>query len=58
MVGYDLTRKKFLVKNSFGTEWGNNGYCWMTFDYVAAEVFDIWVYDPKYPDVTNIDQSP
>ncbi len=45
MVGYDLKRRIFLAKNSFGTSWGNHGYCWIPFDYIRQEGYDIWTFD-------------
>jgi len=45
MVGYDLNRNLFLVKNSFGTNWGDNGYCWIPFNYIRQEGYDIWTFD-------------
>jgi C1A family cysteine protease len=44
-VGYDLEKKLLLVKNSFGTEWGDAGYCWMPFDYFNEYCYDIWIFD-------------
>ena len=31
IVGY--TNKAFIVKNSWGPDWGNQGYCFVSFDY-------------------------
>jgi len=45
VVGYDLPKKMFLMRNSYGADWGNEGYCWMTFDYIAREAFDTWTFD-------------
>ena len=45
MVGFDLTKRLFLTKNSFGTSWGDNGYCWIPFDYIKQEGYDIWTFD-------------
>lgn len=33
-VGYDSKKKMFLVRNSWGEEWGKKGYCYMPFDYL------------------------
>ncbi len=38
IVGYDDTRGAFLVRNSWGTQWGNRGYCWV--DYAVMERVD------------------
>lgn len=32
VVGYDEGRRAFELMNSWGTEWGNNGFFWMDFD--------------------------
>jgi C1A family cysteine protease len=45
MVGYDLNKRLFLAKNSFGPGWGDNGYCWIPFDYLEKEGYDIWTFD-------------
>lgn len=45
MVGYDLEKRLFLAKNSFGTSWGDRGYCWIPFDYIRQEGYDIWTFE-------------
>jgi C1A family cysteine protease len=45
MVGYDLEKRLFLAKNSFGSTWGDKGYCWIPFDYIRQEGYDIWTFD-------------
>lgn len=44
LVGYNLTSQQFLVKNSFGTSWGDRGYFYMPFDYMIY-VFERWCFD-------------
>ena len=44
-VGYDLNKKLLLCRNSFGTNWGIEGYCYIPFDYTRNEVMDTWVFD-------------
>jgi C1A family cysteine protease len=34
-VGYDHTQKRFLVRNSWGTDWGMKGYYTMPYDYLG-----------------------
>ncbi len=45
LVGYDDSKKAFLVRNSWGTSWGLQGYFWMVYDYVANTQLasDFWV---------------
>jgi C1A family cysteine protease len=45
IVGYDLAKQHFICRNSWGTEWGDNGYCYMPFDYLASSSLasDIWL---------------
>ena len=45
MVGYDLAQQRVLCRNSFGRDWCQGGYCWITFDYVRNEVMDMWIFD-------------
>ena len=45
IVGYDLPKKLFLVRNSFGVDWCIDGYCWITFAYMEQELLDAWIFD-------------
>ncbi|MEH2136972.1 C1 family peptidase [Nostoc sp.] len=54
VVGYDdykfiryadrkyYSRGAFLIRNSWGTEWGMNGYGWLPYDYVLAGLTAAW----------------
>jgi C1A family cysteine protease len=33
-VGYSEVDKMFIVRNSWGEQWGDKGYCYMPYDYV------------------------
>ena len=35
VVGYDIGKQMFLVRNSWGTDWGINGNFWIPFAYLA-----------------------
>lgn len=37
IVGYDDKLQAFLVRNSWGIEWGNNGYCYIPYQYIENE---------------------
>lgn len=43
-VGYNLASKRFLIRNSWGTWWGADGYFTMPFDYVTGTQYsaDWW----------------
>ena len=44
-VGYDADR--FVVRNSWGSAWGDDGYCTMPVEYVTDPVLagDLWVLE-------------
>jgi C1A family cysteine protease len=43
-VGYDDTRKAFLIRNSWGTDWGQKGYGTMPYAYLQEPLLssDFW----------------
>ena len=45
IVGYDDAKQWFIVRNSWGTGWGDSGYCYMPFDYWTNPdlASDCWV---------------
>lgn len=44
IVGYDDNNASWLVRNSWGTAWGDAGYAWVPYDYVdASDGNDFWV---------------
>lgn len=51
-VGYSDTEKVFIVRNSWGSKWGDKGYCYMPYDYLMNSRFndgDCWVFVPRVP---------
>ena len=41
-VGYSQSKKRFLVRNSWGKEWGMSGYFTMPFKYLETLAGDFW----------------
>jgi C1A family cysteine protease len=54
LVGYDLEQQQYLVENSFGSEWGIGGYCWMPFSYADQNLLESWVYYIPAPSATTL----
>lgn len=42
-VGYDDARQSLLCRNSYGVRWGNEGYFWMSYDFMYEYARDFWV---------------
>jgi C1A family cysteine protease len=44
VVGYNDTNKVFIVRNSWGTGWGDKGYCYIPYTYLSSRKYtsDLW----------------
>ena len=42
IYGYDDTKKQYLIMNSWGTGWGDNGYFHAPYDFVKLYGSDFW----------------
>ena len=40
IVGYNDRQRVFIVRNSWGTGWGVDGYCYLSYDYVCNPEFN------------------
>jgi len=47
VVGYDDAKKWFKFKNSWGKTWGDGGYGYMSYDYMAEYLMDVWCAHDK-----------
>ena len=45
IMGYDDSTNMFLIKNSYGNNWGDNGYGYLPYDYVSNYGFERWCFD-------------
>ena len=44
IVGYDDVKSRFIVRNSWGTNWGDRGYFYMPYAYATTALMsDLWV---------------
>lgn len=44
IVGYDDNNRRWIVRNSWGTYWGDKGYAYVPYDYLdASDANDFWV---------------
>src|SRR5207302_6720236 len=43
-VGFSDRDRVFVVRNSWGTDWGDGGYCYIPYDYLASDDYtdDCW----------------
>ncbi|CAF0778658.1 unnamed protein product [Adineta ricciae] len=43
-VGYSDQSQSFIVRNSWGEDWGDRGYCYIPYDYLTDSdlCFDVW----------------
>jgi hypothetical protein len=51
-VGYNESEKVFIVRNCWGPDWGDGGYCYLPYDYALSPKLndgDCWIFVPKVP---------
>lgn len=40
LVGYSDAHQRFIVRNSWGEDWGDGGYCYIPYDYAGSETYN------------------
>lgn len=66
IVGWDDTRRAFRMRNSWGTDWGDNGYAWVRYGRANLGRYAMWVgtnraggtVKPKPGDDGRVDKIP
>lgn len=58
IVGYNDDNSIYIVRNSWGTSWGNNGYCFIPYDYVHDKGFSFWIIKQYYGELSTPDEEP
>jgi C1A family cysteine protease len=53
LAGYSDKEQCFLMRNSWGSDWGFGGYCWLPYDYMNKEhlASDPWI-------ITSVETTP
>lgn len=57
IVGYDDPGQYFIVKNSWGTGWGESGYFRIAYSQIASPIYfgrSTYAYSPKASDLTGV----
>lgn len=59
-VGFNDNEQVFIVRNSWGSKWGDHGYFYMPYDYMLNSnlVFDIWTFRNRLNDNDFTSHSP
>jgi len=47
VVGYDDTKRAFKVINSWGQEWGNNGYLWIDYNVMQEIIVEAFMVEDE-----------
>jgi hypothetical protein len=45
IIGYDDSKQAFKIMNSWGTTWGDNGYSWISYEFLSEVVIEAYWVD-------------
>ncbi|HEY3331451.1 MAG TPA: C1 family peptidase [Capsulimonadaceae bacterium] len=58
IVGYDDDKHAFRMVNSWGSDWGDNGFVWLAEDFLAKCAREGWTQTPGGPRSRAVDGKP
>jgi C1A family cysteine protease len=54
IVGWDDSKGAWRVKNSWGTDWGENGFAWIAYNTSNIGSYAVWVNADQYNDACKV----
>lgn len=56
-VGYDDVKKRFLLLNSWGAGWGNEGYCYISYEKFFERAREFYIAKPEGRSFLTLDRK-